>query len=185
MNFVASLSRTSRKESNKSPNIEVGSVSSHGYGTPGMPFMLHPEQWHNVLTRDSLVKELEAASTSNAYPNYHYSAVLVLDRDSSGLPNPKPTRWRCPLCSSGQCIAPVSTILVPLFPHCPRSFVQHILGLDRPGNQAHGAILPVEQSGWSIGARLIATCVSFRFHSPSPDQGCQRPVSTLILKQLQ
>jgi hypothetical protein len=67
-----------------------------------------------------------------------------------------------------------SLFILPYYHCCD---LQHLLGMDRSGYQANGAVLSIKQRERSPGERFPPFAVSFFLHSIGSDKGLQRPVS--------
>lgn len=142
MDQIAPNARLSHDGSVKSFNIDVLSIRSRS--GKNLVFDLYRLLCAQVLTRNSLIENLEAASTSIARFSYHHSSMLGVDCYSPVLPYQKPARWGCNICGKCQCVAYETTVLVFVFSHCCRRSVQHLLGLDRSGDETNGTLLPDE-----------------------------------------
>jgi hypothetical protein len=116
-----------------------------------------------VAHHPSRSKALEATSTSSACPRSYHCNMLE-SGCSSGIPTmEKSTRQRLDICSCYQRSTTESHVSLPIFPHHRCRHIQHILGLDRFGDEAHGAVLPVEQRQWSTWEGFATASISILF----------------------
>lgn len=122
-------------------------------------------------------ENMEASSTPRACPNYHHRNMLGSNCGPGISALEEPARQRLDLRPNHQRTTLARHFPLPLLSYNYGCYLQYLLGMDRPGNETHGALLSIEQGQRSSRKRLSASALSLFIHSTRPTESLQTSVS--------